>query len=275
VTRGLLRGIFLCALAATASACLLRAPATAPNNRPVSDRRLLIDGGRAVVTHLSRGAADRRPLLVYATGDGGWGGKDLDTFDVLVALGYPAVGFSSPEYLKHLPDNAKSITPARLARDYATIIDSTKTWLGLPPATPAILVGVSRGADLSVAAAGQRLLQPELGGVVAVALTKEEEYVRRRLRGATSANQDPQMLELYDYLPSLGNLPISVIQSTHDHYLPAKAARALFGPDGARRQLHAIEARDHSFSGARSEMYDAVETSIQWIEGLALPANSP
>ena len=83
------------------------------------------------------------------------------------------------------------------------------------------------------------------------------------------------MLELYDYLPSLGNLPISVIQSTHDHYLPAKAARALFGPDGARRQLHAIEARDHSFSDARSEMYDAVETSIQWIEGLALPANSP
>jgi fermentation-respiration switch protein FrsA (DUF1100 family) len=244
-------------------------PAITPNGRPVSDHRLFIDAGRAIVTHLSQGVADRRPLVVYATGDRGWGGKDLDTFDVLVALGYPTLGFSSSEYLKHLPNNAKSITPARLARDYATMIDSAKTWLGLPQATRAILVGVSRGADLSVAAAGQRLLQPELGGVVAVALTKEEEYVRRQRRGANAAKEEPQMLELYDYLPSLGDIPISVIQSTHDNYLPAMAARALFGPDGARRQLHAIEARDHSFGGARPEMYDAVEASLEWIEHLS------
>jgi Domain of unknown function (DUF4118) len=52
-------------------------------------------------------------------------------------------------------------------------------------------------------------------------------------------------------------------------FLPATAARALFGPDGARRQLHAIEARDHSFGGARPEMYDAVEASLEWIEGLS------
>ncbi|HEV3214685.1 MAG TPA: AcvB/VirJ family lysyl-phosphatidylglycerol hydrolase [Vicinamibacterales bacterium] len=238
----------------------------------MSDRRLLIDGngGRAIVAHLSPGVAERRPLLVYATGDRGWAGKDRDTFDVLVALGYPAIGFSSPEYLKHLPNHAKSITPAHLARDYATMIESAKTWLGLPAETRAILVGVSRGADLSVAAAGQRLLQPELGGVVAVALTKEEEYVRRRVDSANAAQGEPQMLELYAYLPSLGDVPVSVIQSTHDDYLPADAARVLFGPDGARRQLHAIEARDHSFSGARPEMYDAVEAALEWIEQLSM-----
>jgi Bacterial virulence protein (VirJ) len=237
----------------------------------VSDRRLLIDGngGRAIMAHLSQAAAKGRPLLVYATGDGGWAGKDRDTFDVLVALGYPTIGFSSPEYLKHLPNHAKSITPAHLARDYAAMIDSAKTWLGLPPETAAILVGVSRGADLSVAAAGQRLLQPKLGGVVAVALTKEEEYVRRSELGGNATKGEPRMLELYAYLPSLGDVPISVIQSTHDNYLPADAARVLFGPDGARRQLHAIEARDHSFNGARPEMYDAVEAALEWIEQLS------
>lgn len=237
----------------------------------MSDHRLLIDGdgGRTIVGHLSQGVPEKRPLLVYATGDGGWGGKDLDTFDVLVALGYPTVGFSSPEYLKHLPNNANSITPAHLARDYATMIDLAKAWLGLASATPAILIGVSRGADLSVAAAGQRSLQPELSGVVAVALTKEEEYVRRRRRGANAASQELQMLDLYAYLPSLGDIPISVIQSTHDDYLPADAARVLFGADGTRRQLHAIEARDHSFSNARPEMYGAVEASLEWIEQLS------
>jgi hypothetical protein len=59
-----------------------------------------------------------------------------------------------------------------------------------------------------------------------------------------------------------------VIQSTHDSYLPADAARVLFGPDTERRQFHAIEARDHSFGDARAALYDAIQASLIWIDGL-------
>ena len=71
------------------------------------------------------------------------------------------------------------------------------------------------------------------------------------------------MLDIYEYLPRLGAVPISVIQSTHDSYLPADAARALFGADTDRRQFHAVEARNHSFSRrARPLLYETLHASL-------------
>ena len=106
-----------------------------------------------------------------------------------------------------------------------------------------------------------------LAGVVAVGLTREEEYVRwyERIAGRPRARV-PTMLEVYEYLPRLGPVPISVIQSTHDNYLPAAQARTLFGPDTDRRQLHPIESRNHSFTDARRELYDEIRASIAWVD---------
>ena len=84
-----------------------------------------------------------------------------------------------------------------------------------------------------MAAAGEPDLQPSLAGVVAVALTREEEYVQRpkRRRRAPRAAPEMVMLDNYEYLPRLLTLPLSIIQSTHDEYLPAEEARRLLGPD--------------------------------------------
>jgi fermentation-respiration switch protein FrsA (DUF1100 family) len=216
-----------------------------------------------VTLHLTRGTyTSRAPLLLYATGDGGWRGKDLDLYRQLVSWGYPTAGFSAPQYVKHLRGDAETTTPARLAKDYAALIDLARQSLTLPPSTRVILVGVSRGAGLSVVAAGQRSLRGSLDGVLAMGLTKEEEHVRW-LRRRSVAD-----LQIYEYLPRLGSLPIAVIQSTHDNYLPAENARRLFGADTDRRRFQAIESRNHSFAGARELLYDAMHTSLTWISGL-------
>jgi pimeloyl-ACP methyl ester carboxylesterase len=205
------------------------------------------------------------PLLVFATGDGGMHRKDLDAYHHLVALGYPIVGFDARDYVTHL-GHQEATTPAKLARDYEGIIDTARQVLRVSAAHPVVLVGVSRGAGLSVVAAGQRTLRNSIAGVVAVALTQEEEYVHwyRRLRGR-GANQPSVIIDIYEYLPRLGNTPIAVIQSTRDNYLPAAAARALFGPDTAHRRFEAIDARNHSFGGARSELYEAMRTALAWV----------
>ncbi len=44
----------------------------------------------------------------------------------------------------------------------------------------------------------------------------------------------------YDVLKSLDGLPLAVIQSTQDGYLPAAEARRLFGPDGEWRRFYAV-----------------------------------
>lgn len=186
-----------------------------------------------------------------------------DVFSRLVAWGYQADGFSAPEYLKHLPGADGTATPSDVGRDHARIVSSARDALGGDEASPVVLVGVSRGADLSVVAAGQWDLRGQLEGVVVMGLTREEEYVRRR-RSSTSLELDP-------YLSRLGDVPLSVIQSTHDTYLPASDARLLFGPDTAFRSMHAIAARNHSVGGAREDLYLALQASLDWFERVAGP----
>jgi pimeloyl-ACP methyl ester carboxylesterase len=192
------------------------------------------------------------PLIVYATGDAGWKRGDRQTFDQLTSWGYPVACFGSREYLKHLGRGVKTITPMDLAHDYASIIDFAESQMGISNGAAVILVGVSRGAGLSVAAAAQDAIKSRIKGVVAIALTREEEYL--------------DMYALYDHLPSIGSIPLAVVQSTHDNYLPAAQARELFGPDSERRQFHAIAARNHNFSDARVAMYNAIRASLTWID---------
>jgi pimeloyl-ACP methyl ester carboxylesterase len=208
--------------------------------------------------------AATRPLLVYATGDGGMHRKDLDTYRYLAALGDPIVGFDARDYVKHLGKDIQTTTPERLARDYSEIIMRARQALGLDAHCPVVLVGVSRGAGLAVVAAGQ--LRNSINGVVAVALTQEEEYVRwHRHLPLAHETHPPVMVDVYDYLAELGNLPIAIVQSTRDHYLPAAEARERFGPDTPSRWLQAIEASNHNFSGARTRMYDAVRSALDWV----------
>ena len=266
--------LLLAVCAALTGACALHtAQAVTQVNPPVADRTILING-HELRLHFSWGTPGvTHPLLVYATGDGGWHRKDVAAYKHLVSAGHPTVGFDAHDYVTHL-GHRDSTTPARLAADYERIIMTAKETLRLPADYPVVLVGVSRGAGLSVVAAGQRGLRPSIAGVLAVALTKEEEYVKRlgRLRRRGRPPTGPEMVEVYDYLPRLGAMPIAVVQSTRDNYLPAAAARKLFGPDNPHRWFQPIEAGNHSFSGARPQLYEAIDRSLTWIDGL-LPAN--
>jgi hypothetical protein len=256
-------------VAALSGACAQRAP-EAHAGAPHEFTDTVILNEHPLTLHMAGVPTSKLPLLVFATGDGGWRGKDLQVFKKLVAWGYPTVGFSAQEYVKHLTGDEGTTTPPRLAGDYATVVDAARRGLHLPSERRVVMVGVSRGAGLSVVAAGQRALRDQLAGVVAIALTKEEEFVRwyRRLPGGQRRERVPVMLDLYEYLPVLGEVPISVIQSTRDNYLPAEDARALFGDDTERRQFHEIEARNHSFGGARDAMYETLHRSLDWLNTL-------
>ena len=83
------------------------------------------------------------------------------------------------------------------------------------------------------------------------------------------------MLDNYEYLPRLRTLPLSIIQSTHDDYLPAEEARRLLGPDSALRQLHPIVSKNHSFSDARTPLYAQMQASLAWVSQFVTGAHTP
>ena len=254
--------------AASAGVSCAHVPGAAVSRPRTFERQVEINEHPLTLYLSPPGQLHRNELIVYATGDGGWRGKDREVYQQLQAWGYATAGFSAPEYLKHLPGDDGTTTPARLASDFSTIVDAARTSLQVGLSSPVVLVGVSRGADLAVVAAGQLGLQPELAGVVAMGLTREEEYVHH-LREPMVA------LDLYHYLPQLGDVPLSVIQSTRDNYLPASDARELFGQDTPLRVFHAIDASNHSFAGARPALYSTLRTSLAWIERIGRPRGTP
>ena len=253
---------------AGASGCAHRAAVNDPDAPARFDVDVPFDS-QVLKLHLSRPVVigEGRPLILFATGDGGWRGKDKDAFEHITRWGYPLAGFSAPGYLQIIIRHTHLTTPADVARDYARIMALAKLQLGLPGSTRTILVGVSRGSGLAVAAAGEPVLQASLAGVVAVALTREEEYVQRPKRRRRAPRADPEMVMLdnYEYLPRLQGLPLSIIQSTHDEYLPAEEARRLLGPDSELRQLRPIVSKNHSFTDARAVLYTQLETSLSWV----------
>jgi hypothetical protein len=213
-------------------------------------------------------AAGARPMVLYATGDGGWRSADRGLFQHLASWGYPLAGFSARHYLEHL--RFEATTPAHVAEDYRELIGFAKKALELPADTPTVLVGFSRGSGLAVVAAGQSELQPLLGGVLAIALSDEEEYVRddktRAGRGPPrSGDRRLATLRPYEILAGLDRLPLAVIQSTADRYLPAAQARQLFGPDGERRRFYPIQAGSHTFAGGRDALYEQARAALEWI----------
>jgi hypothetical protein len=179
------------------------------------------------------------------------------------------VGFSARFYLSHLHNGRSQESPDDLATDYATIADAALVALHLPPRTPLLLAGKSRGADLAVVAASDASLRPRVVGILAVALTAEEEYVSP-LAGQPLPH--PDMVHPYQLLQSLTTIPVIVIQSTTDQYLAAADARRLFGPDTADRRFRPITASDHSFDGALDVLYDEVARGLEWLATRRSPA---
>ncbi len=273
------RLVLLCGVLATATSCAFGRPVLDPKTTAVFVRSITLYD-HPLEVHFAQprtGILPLRPLLVYATGDGGFRGNDKELFEELANFGYPVAGFSARNYLKNLGYVADTTTPQRLAQDYEKLIEFSERELGLPRGMPVVLVGVSRGAGLAVVAAGQRIVRANVSGVLAIALTKEEEYVRhyRVRRGQTPPGMPRRelvMIQTYEYLPRLSSLPVSVIQSTNDGYLPADEARQLFGPDTSTRKFHAVSAWDHSFNGARDKLYLQARQSLEWIGNFLTPA---
>ena len=251
-------------MATAAVAVVLTTCATGTATRPQTvtlDTDVLIRA-HPLTLHLSLTPKhESDPLIVYATGDGGWRGSDKAIFDELAAWGYPAAGFSARDYVTHLGEGIDAISQPDMAADFAALIRAAKAALNLPAITRVVLVGNSRGAGLAVAVASQEPVRSRLRGVIAIALTREEEYASM----PSPADGKPTMLLTYPALPSIGGVPVAVIQSTHDDYIPAAEARELFGADTASRTLRPIESTDHNFEGGVPALFKEMTSCFEWI----------
>jgi len=84
------------ALAAALSSCAHRGPVLDPARTALYVRQIaLYDHPLDVHFARPRQMLVLRPMLIYATGDGGFRGRDKELFDEMASFGYPVAGFSA------------------------------------------------------------------------------------------------------------------------------------------------------------------------------------
>ena len=230
--------------------------------------------GSSLELHVARPVSDSpsASFVLYASGDGGWFGAAVDMFRTIAASGHPTVGFSSRAFLKLERPAHAALNETQLAADFTAILSEGRRALGLPPETPVIMTGWSRGAALATIAASEPALSRHTRGVVAIGLGPDED-----LAVTGNGDQDDEgpvtgapiaktPFNLYDRLRQTHPWRCAVIQSSGDDYLPADRARLLFGVDTPDRRLFTVPARNHRFSGGQREFGDALRSAIAWVD---------
>jgi virulence protein VirJ len=259
---------------AAACFCLLVACggrlATRPGEFEVARQKVTM-AKRDLTANYVKPEAPRHPdrLVVFSTGDAGWLGVSGMVFERLAELGYYVVGYDSREMLKPVKESGERVGLSTTASWLNELFLQARKHLGLGETTPIIFVGYSRGASGAVLATLSQQLRPEIAGTIAIALTRESDY----LRVPNPADRPPEIqvdekerIQLYPALALAGQTPVAIIQSTGDKYVTAAEARKLLGPDTPTRRLYEVEAKNHGFSGGRDVLLRDLEDALQWIE---------
>jgi hypothetical protein len=219
------------------------------------------------------------PLVLYASGDGGWFGAAVRMFHTIAGSGLPTVGFSTKAFMRIERRRSRPLSVAHVAEGYQRIIDAARAQLRLAPETAVVLTGWSRGASLGVLVASSREADPRVIGLVAVGLAADEQL---DVEGdndddggegtgvASVVNNDlhARSIAMYPLLSRIAPRRVVVIQASRDGYLPAARARELFGPDSAMRRLVAIDARNHRFDGGESGFAAALVEAVDWVSSI-------
>jgi len=228
------------------------------------------EGPRRIPLIYARPAQVKHPnyLVVFATGDGGWRSVSLDVFDHLAELGYLCAGVNSPDAVKPVKRAGEKVSTAQAAERVKAAFSQAKHKFGLAESTPIIIVGFSRGATLVAFSALHPNIRDQLGGAIALALTREADYLRAppAERAPNIEVDDKGRIQIYPALKFLGSTPVAVIQSTNDPYVPSAESRELLGPDTPTLRLYEVESSNHRFGGARDKVIADVDDALHWIE---------
>ncbi len=212
------------------------------------------------------------PVALVASGDGGWHLFITDIAEHLAAQGYPVVGLDSKEYLESL-SKSKALDPTQVTGDFATLLRFAENQ---SERKSAVLVGWSEGAGLAVLGSLDPSIRPSLRGLVVIGLPELNELAWRWSDAViymTHKVPNEPTFNSKDFIGKVAPLPLAIIQSTHDDFVPITTAREIFARAQEPKQFALIDARNHHFDGQREEFWQAFDRALAWIE--TLPKSSP
>lgn len=218
--------------------------------------------GRAQTLQLY-GPRTGEPIIV-SSGDGGWIHLGPHIAALLASRGFFVVGFDVKAYLASFTAGKVTLDPAMEPGDYAALVEFARRATGKKP----MLIGVSEGAGLSLLAATDARMKTLVTGIVCVGMPDVNELGWRWQDSAiyfTHKVPNEPTFSTAAIAANVGPLPLAIIQSTTDEFVPLRDVQRIVGNAGEPKRLWMVTASDHRFSDNRAEFGARLLEAIDWV----------
>ena len=207
--------------------------------------------------------------MIVSSGDGGWMHLAPHVAEVLASCGYFVVGFDVKAYLSSVTavDNG-GVRPMDEPADYRVLVDFAARGSTRRP----ILIGVSEGAGLSVLAASDAGLKQRVAGVVGLGLPDTNElgwHWTDTLIYLTHGIPHEPTFQTTKLIGGVAPLPLAMIHSTRDEYVPLPEAEQVFAAAQEPKRLWIVNAVNHRFSNNLAEFDRRLLEALVWISDRA------
>jgi len=224
--------------------------------------------GRTLTLTVYRPAASPKGTVIMGSGDVGWVGLGVSMAEFLVANGYTVIGLNVRQYLAAFTAGKTHLSAADPPADYAALMALLKAQGVL--IQPVIVSGVSEGAALAVLAASDAQNHAWIRGVVTMGVPASAELAWKWTdftAWITKSDAREPSFAPRDYIAAVSPLPLVMIQSTRDEYVPEADYRALEASAKPPCKLVLIDASNHRFTDRRKDLEREYLAALAWIEG--------
>jgi dienelactone hydrolase len=225
-----------------------------------------IRSGPALELHLyQQDHATNQPLVLFASGDGGWSPFCADVAAHIAATGITVVGIDVKSYLVNFASPQKPVLAEDLTRDYDTIARLARAQTGIDVKAPVVLAGWSLGASYSVIVATQPEFSVPVSRIVAISLPLYGERAWKPTDSIiyfTHGTPSEKVFDARQYLKKLNHTPIVFLNATDDDTSPFREAQSLYAEAPGAKHFYAVKASGHHFEGGEREFYQDLDLGL-------------
>ncbi len=253
---------------AAALACVAAATAAPLAGAPIVGQAMSVAvRGKTLTLTVYRPAGPPKGTVIMGSGDVGWVGVGVAMAEFLSGEGYVVAGVNVRQYLSVFTVGKSHLEPADPPIDYEAMAQFLKANKLL--VDPVVVSGISEGASLAILAASSAKNHAWLRGVVTMGVPPTAELAWKWTdftSWITKSDAREPSFAAKDFVASVSPLPIVMLQSRKDEYVPEADYRALEAQARAPKKLVLIDASNHRFTDRRKELRAEYLAALAWIE---------
>jgi alpha-beta hydrolase superfamily lysophospholipase len=222
--------------------------------------------GRTLTLAIYPPRTQSRGTIVMGSGDVGWVGLAVSMAEELATQGYTVIGINVRQYLAAFTSGPNHLQTIDVPADYRSLINTLKQTRRLD--SPIIVSGVSEGAALAVLAASDAGNHAWINGVITMGLPPTAELAWRWSdvgSWITKHDADEPSFAAKDVLAAVSPVPLCMIQSTKDEYVPQVEWERMLATAREPKKQTLIESSNHRFTDKRPELSAAYAAGLAWI----------